>query len=83
MFFKSVLPRKIDDLFAAFADLRSFYLFVYNMFMWVGYSYVFIAIFVRYFRDGEGMYSGMVHLSGIYTKMSIKSFNSKMKTPQR
>ena len=39
---------------AAFADLRSFYLFIYNMFMWIGYSYVFIAIIVRYIRDGEG-----------------------------
>ena len=45
---------KIEFFFAAFSDLKSFYLFIYNMFMWVGYSYVFIAMIVRYIRDGEG-----------------------------
>lgn len=38
----------------AFQDMTTFYLFVYNMFMWTGYTYVFIILCYRYYKHGEG-----------------------------
>ena len=41
-------------LFSAVSDLKSIWLFVYNLFQWVGFSYVFIALCLRYMNKGEG-----------------------------
>ena len=30
-------------------DLKTFYLFLYNLFQWIGFSYIFITILYRYF----------------------------------
>ena len=40
---------------SAFKDMKTFYLFVYNMFMWIGFSYVFVVLNFRYYKDGEGI----------------------------
>jgi len=36
-------------------DLKTFYLFLYNLFQWIGYSYIFITILYRYFFYGTSM----------------------------
>lgn len=48
---------------AALHDLRTFYLFIYNMFQWIGYLYAFALLGYRYFHHGHG---GYLSLSSLY-----------------
>jgi len=38
-------------------DLKTFYLFLYNLFQWIGFSYIFITILYHYFFYGAGVYN--------------------------
>ena len=44
-------------LFAVIRDMKTFYLFLYNLFQWIGFSYIFITIMYRYLSYGVGMYN--------------------------
>jgi len=42
---------------AVIHDLKVFYLFLYNLFQWIGFSYIFITIMYRYGVYGTGRYN--------------------------
>jgi len=44
-------------LFAVIHDMKTFYLFLYNLFQWIGFSYIFITIMYRYLSYSIGMYN--------------------------
>jgi len=44
-------------LLAVIHDLKTFYLFLYNLFQWIGFSYIFITVMYRYLFYGIGAFS--------------------------
>lgn len=38
-------------------SLRKVYLFLYNLFQFVGYLYIVSVLTIRYLKDGQGMYA--------------------------
>ncbi|KAK2168286.1 hypothetical protein LSH36_18g03019 [Paralvinella palmiformis] len=63
------MAKKIEDELmraesSAWSDIKTIWLFVYNTFQWVGYSYVFLALCLHYMKFGEGSKSEALDVVG-------------------
>ena len=47
---------KIILSFSVTVDFKICYLMFFNLFQWVGYCYIFLALILHYVKDGDGKY---------------------------